>query len=146
MESAHKGHIAIEVVGKTLALLVAALCSVITVWVLGFIHFPAPYLIEMVVLSTAAAAVTITGAGSSANLTSIAAGATLAFSILTAVSAGFYYLPVAALLLITASLTTLRTRRSGLVTLALAIAAGVVQVIIMLAVIGIQQSTLTLHG
>jgi hypothetical protein len=129
---------------KLLALLSAGVCLVITVYVWGVAGqqlmwpLPALYLIEMLVLSAVAAVATLYEVSIRWVLLWIAAGALLAFAVLAMFTIGIFYLPIAGLLAVTAILSTWRSRRSALISVACAIGAATVQVIVIFAVIAIR--------
>jgi hypothetical protein len=130
---------------KLLALLSAGACLVVTVYVWQFVAsqqlmwpLPALYLIEMLGLSAVAAAAAIYGVSARWVLLWIAAGALLAFSVLAMFSIGIFYLPIAGLFAVTAILSTWRSRRNPLISVAWAIGAATVQVIVIFAVISVR--------
>jgi hypothetical protein len=98
---------------------------------------PALYLVEMLALSTVAAAATIYGVPTSGIMLWIATGALLAFAMLAMFSIGLFYLPITGLFAVTAILSTWRSRSSALISVALAIGAATVQVIVIFAVISL---------
>jgi hypothetical protein len=127
---------------RVLALLAAALCLGVTIYVWQLVSpnqpiwpIPALYLIEMLVLTVLAALTILPIRPLPAALAGIAFGGLSAFSVLASFSVGLFYYPVA-LLLLTAGLLFFRsTGRSLLVYLAWAAAAAVIQTAIILAAI-----------
>jgi hypothetical protein len=128
-----------------LAVLATALSLVVTMRVWGAVGgqqpmwpLPALYLIEMVALPGVTAFILLRGVSPGATLAWAAAGAASAFSVLGAWSVGVFYAPVALLLLAAGMVAALRARRRIWADLAWAVAAAVLQTVIMLAVIGLR--------
>ena len=130
---------------KLMALLSAGVCLVVTVYIWQMVAswqpmwpLPGLYLIEMLALSTLAAAVTVYEASFNGIILWIAAGAFLAFAVLAMFSIGLFYLPIAGLFAVTAIVSTLRSRRSALISLVWAIGAASIQVAVIFAVISMR--------
>ena len=120
---------------KLLALIIAIVCLVVSIYIWQLVAghqpmwpLPALYLIEIPTLCIALAAAAVRETPDHTNLTWVAFGAVLAFSLLASFSVGLYYTPIVVLLLLLAILSTWRTRKSALVSIVWAIAAALVQV------------------
>jgi hypothetical protein len=127
---------------RILALLAAALCLGVTIYVWQIVSsnqpiypIPALYFIEMLALSLLAALTILRDLPLPAALTGIAFGGLAAFSVLASFSVGLFYYPVALLLLAAGMLYFHSTGRSLLVFLAWTTAAAILQTAIIFAAI-----------
>ena len=100
---------------------------------------PGLYFIEIVTLSVVSAFLFIRGDPRGQFLTWGAAGAIGAFSILAAFSVGFFYLPVAILFAIISATSDVRNKKHIPAHLATFLIAGMAQLAVMLAAIGLLQ-------
>ena len=131
---------------RFLALLAAVVCLIITVvfWLSSSSYqsmwpLPGLYFIEIVTLSVVSAFLFIRGDPQGQFLTWGAAGAIGAFSILAAFSVGFFYLPVAMLFAIISATSDVRNKKHIPAHLATFLIAGMAQLAVMLAAIGLLQ-------
>lgn len=135
---------------RTLALLAAAVCSLISIRVFQLVGsmqpvwpLPALYLVEVTSLTWVGAWVLIRERPSSAVVVCAVAGILTGFSILGAWTIGFFYLPVVLLLGIAGGLATWRRQRLLLVGLASFAVGFAGQVVLMLAVLRLLPSLTT---
>jgi hypothetical protein len=127
---------------RFLAILGAAICLIVTVVIWRSVSalqpmwpLPGLYFIEMVVLSLVTALASIRGGPRAGLLTWGAAGIFSAFSILGALSVGFFYLPVAVIFGLLAVLSDLRHKQPIAAHLGICIFAGLAQAVLMLLLI-----------
>jgi hypothetical protein len=98
--------------------------------------FPALYFIEVMAVSVLTAAAMWAFAASRRGLFAwAAAGLFLGFALLGALSVGFFYLPVALLFALAGLAADIRTKQNILPHLGVFLVAGVIQVVVMLAVV-----------
>jgi hypothetical protein len=127
---------------RFMAVLGALACLVITALIWRSISanqpmwpLPALYFIELPVLGLFAAGLVWLGGPQAQRVAWGAAGIFLAFSLIGAWSVGFFYLPVALIFTAAAGAADIRGRQSVLPHLGIFLAAGIGQVILMLAAI-----------
>src|SRR5512133_3017166 len=124
---------------RILAILAAVVCLIITLifWFSLSAYqnmwpLPGLYLIEMVALSIISTFLFIRGDPRGSSVTWGAAGVIIAFSILGALSIGFFYLPVALLFGVVSIIWDVRNKQHILAHLGIFLIAGIVQLVLML--------------
>lgn len=132
---------------QLLAILAAVVCLIVTLmfwfslrayqnmWLL-----PGLYFIEMVALSIISAFVFVRGDSRASLITWGAAGIICAFSILGAFSIGFFYLPVALILVVISITWDVRNKQRIPAHLGIFLIAGIVQLVLMIAAIWLRNS------
>ena len=127
---------------RILAILAAVVCLIVTlvIWISISAYqnmwpLPGLYFAEMVTLSMISGFLFVCGDARASLITWLAAGVITAFSILGAFSIGFFYLPVALLLVIVSIIWDVRDKQHIPAHLGLFLIAGLVQSILMLAAI-----------
>jgi hypothetical protein len=130
---------------RILAIAGAGICLVVTVILWASIGaqqslwpLPGLYFIEMAVLSVVCALLAFAGDNSLGQfITWLSVGIFFGFSILGAMSIGFFYLPVAVILTVVAIRSDLRNKQHIAAHIGVCLIAGIVQVVLMLAAIHI---------
>ena len=127
---------------QILAILAALLSLIVTIFLWWSVNtlqpmwpLPALYFIEMAVLGSLSAFIFFRGTHRGKFIVWDAAGAMIGFTILGALSVGFFYLPVVLIFAAIFLTSDVRTRQPIAAHLGVCLVAGVVQVMLMLAVV-----------
>jgi hypothetical protein len=127
---------------RFLAILAAVICLIITIlfwWSVSAYQpmwpLPGLYFIEMVALSIISAFIFVSGDARDQFITWGTAGVISAFSILGALSVGFFYLPVALIFAVISVTSTVRNKQRITAHLGIFLIAGIAQMALMFAAI-----------